>query len=177
VTLLSDPAHRERVADLLAACDPARADLYADIIMARYDKWADEPPLGTYTTRDHSKPGAAEESKAEALPVYPLGAAAVAQLASALDNPRRVTRALNTLEQIGLPAVPGLVRGLGSDKPKGVRLRCCQALAKMGAPAREALPALRQTLGDDSELLRTQAAVAIRRIEGEMSEGGDVFTK
>lgn len=47
-----------------------------------------------------------------------------------------------------------------------VRIYSAQALGNIGPAAKEAVPDLRATLGDQSQYLRTLAAEAINKIEG-----------
>jgi hypothetical protein len=75
-------------------------------------------------------------------------------------------------------AVPALIEQLGTQQtgswevpPTIIRMQAAFALGRIGAPAREAMPALRHALGDPSVSVQRAAAEALRRIEPDSGSG------
>jgi HEAT repeat protein len=67
--------------------------------------------------------------------------------------------------QIGLPAVPALVKAL-QDKEPGVRRSAAEVLGAMGLEAKDAVPALAEARRkDDVEAVRKAADEALQRIQ------------
>jgi HEAT repeat protein len=67
---------------------------------------------------------------------------------------------------IGAPAVPYLIRGLKSEAG-GVQYKAASALSKIGPPARDALPLLRELAKSRNRDMHSMALKAIASIEGE----------
>jgi TolB-like protein len=71
------------------------------------------------------------------------------------------------IKKIGAPAIPFLIRGLGS-KEHATRLRCAKALGEQGAKAKQALPQLQQmTEKDEDPYVRVEAKGAVQMIKND----------
>lgn len=70
----------------------------------------------------------------------------------------------SALVATGEPAVPALLAGLKDAKPE-IRGRYAYYLGRIGAPAREALPALGELKSDPAQSVREAAGEAIAKIE------------
>jgi HEAT repeat protein len=105
----------------------------------------------------------------------PSAAAAVVVLGERLRNdPDTSEHAGRVLKQIGKPAVPTLILGLGAES-KEVRIRSAEALERIGLDAADAVPGLHGSLRDDNFEVRLSAAEALWRIERKASAVLPVF--
>jgi HEAT repeat protein len=178
---LKHPEQRGRVAKLLARSDPARADLYADIIihsmtdvqagLAREtSQWTvfgidqrGSSPL-TVPTQEWARDHGSALSYDFGIFSYPdLGPTAIPYLVHALSDSTRATCILNTLERMGEASVPALAQLLGANDRK-LRKSVCIRLERMGKGAKAALPNLVVALSDFDGEMRIFALKAIRAI-------------
>jgi HEAT repeat protein len=61
-------------------------------------------------------------------------------------------------------AVPGLIACL-KDKDTNVKVQACQALARIGSSAQDAVPALNELLKEENQVIRSAAQNALNMIE------------
>jgi HEAT repeat protein len=106
-----------------------------------------------------------ESARALALVGSDARAAAPALLELLRDGDKLARRAAaDALAQLGPGEVPTLVRGL-SNPSAAVREGCARALGQMGVHARPAIASLRKMLKDAEAPVRTQAALALWRLD------------
>jgi HEAT repeat protein len=145
--LLDDDALRPTVAVVLAYADPARADLYAPVILARLpDDELRRGPASTY--------------------VYPhLGPHAAPYLARELGDRTRATCALNTLQRLGEAGAAAMGKALLRTDDWLLRCTLCERLGQLGGQARVALPMLLDLLDDTGNpVVRAAVMRAVREI-------------
>ena len=98
----------------------------------------------------------------------PLGEPVIPDLIRALTDPERRVRdkASGALARIGPPAVPALIKTL--EHPDAtVRKHAAWALGQIGPGAAAATTALERAMKDENALVRSAAAKALKRIQGE----------
>jgi HEAT repeat protein len=136
----------------------------------------------------HPNPGVRGMAAEKLGEMGPAARAAVKPLAAALaDEDLNVrywaARALGEMAEQAGPAVPALVGALRTTLPgrglqgpmryyADVRAVSAEALGRIGAAARMALPALKEALDDGDQSVREAAAEAVKRIEGADKQGG-----
>lgn len=84
-------------------------------------------------------------------------------------TPLERNRAIEAWVELGGDAVPKLLEGLAAETP-AVRRYTANALAKIGRPARAAVPALRQRLHDDDPDVCHAAIVALSSVDPRLEE-------
>ena len=136
----------------------------------------------------HPNPGVRGMAAEKLGEMGPAARSAVKPLAAALaDEDLNVrywaARALGRMAEQAGEAVPALVGarrttlpGRGLQGPMryyaDVRAVSAEALGQIGAPARMALPALKEALSDEDRSVRDAAAEAVKRVEGADKRGG-----
>jgi HEAT repeat protein len=85
-------------------------------------------------------------------------------------KPRVQEQVLRTLQRIGAAAVPTLVEIVRTETPEKSRVAALAALEYLGPDAKEALPALRETMKHKSAQLRAATAAALRGLGRDAQE-------
>jgi HEAT repeat protein len=88
-----------------------------------------------------------------------------------LDREPERPGALSALREIPVRAVQPLTKALG-HRDQSVRLFACDALAKLGAAAEEAIPELEKRASEDSEQVKSAAKKALEKIRAAMPAAG-----
>lgn len=159
LSLLAPPAAAQAPAGL-ADPDPAARERAA-ATLAEGGAAVVEPLVASLADADPFVAGAAADALAR------IGPASVPALVRALGDDREEVRvgaavALGKLGPRAAEAVPALAKAL-SDPKAVVRWTAANALGAAGAAS--ALPALRESLGDEDEDVRRGAALALERID------------
>jgi HEAT repeat protein len=150
VAVRADPEGKVRAACLAAVSQIAPAtEVVGPLAAALADK---DPAVRIVASAQLRRLGAAS-------------APAASQLATALgDSDQRVREnSADALIVLGAPAVPALSGALGSDKVEA-RKYALAALAKIGPPAKSAIPAVEKCLQDSDPAVSKLAAQALKQI-------------